>query len=120
MDMSCDFCSKMRSRLPRLGSSKVLLSIILTRFHDVGHADESDLLLGALNLITEAASLRLEVAQGKQLLLAKEISMLDKHAALCVLLTDLGLASFSGSLDSSSGSVSNADGDSDEDSVDLD
>jgi len=114
MDTSCDFCSEVICGLPQLGSSKVLFSIILMRFHDAGHTDGENLQVRSLNLIAEASSLRLEVVQTKQLLLAKEVALLDRCVALCSLLTDLGLVSFSGSLDSSSGLDSGSDSGSDE------
>jgi len=77
MDASCEFCSEMHSKLPHLGPSKVLFSIILARFHEAGHVDAGGLLMTSLGLIVELSGLRLEVAQAKQFLLAKEVTFLD-------------------------------------------
>lgn len=122
MDVTCEFCLDMNSRLPQLGSSKVLFSIIVARFHDAGHVDPDDALLRSMDLIVEMAGLRLEVAWARQQLLSKEVEFLDKRVALCTLLTTLGLASFSDTLDASSGtssgSASDHSSDSDEGLVD--
>jgi len=118
MDVSCEFCLNMSTHLPLLGSSKVLFSIILSRFHDAGHVDPDDALTKSLDLIVEMASLRLEVARARQQLLAKEVDFLDRRVALCTLLTALGLASFSDILDASSGTSSDSGSDSDEGLVD--
>jgi len=118
MDVTCEFCLRMSVHLPLLGSSKVLFSIILARHHDAGHVDPDTALTRSLGLIVEMASLRLEVAQARQQLLSKEVDFLDKRVALCTLLTDLDLVSFSNTLDASSGSSSEFGSDSDEGLVD--
>jgi len=118
MDASREFCSTMAVHLPLLGSSKVLFSIILARHHDAGHVDPDAVLIRSLDLIVELASLRLEVAQARQNLLAKEVDFLDKRVSLCTLLTALDLVSFSNTLDASSGSSSDSGSDSDEGLVD--